>query len=121
MEQLSRDPYIIQVYDVLTDEEIKTVKSIAKPHMERSKVFNLETDEHEDSETRTSHTAWMKYYADEVFGRMLQHVQDISGLDYTNAEDMQIVNYGLGGHYGPHFDFFTVNIYWNEEVMETMK
>ncbi|XP_011292629.2 prolyl 4-hydroxylase subunit alpha-1 [Musca domestica] len=115
VEQLSLDPYIIQVYDVLTDEEIKTVKSIAKPHMERSKVFNLETDEHEDSETRTSHTAWMKYYADEVFGRMLQHVQDISGLDYTNAEDMQIVNYGLGGHYGPHFDFFTESSWFTPE------
>ncbi|XP_061394316.1 prolyl 4-hydroxylase subunit alpha-2-like [Musca vetustissima] len=115
VEQLSLDPYVIQVYDVLSDQQIKTIKNIAKPHMDRSKVFNLNTDEHEVSETRTSHTAWLKYYKHKVLENMLQHVSDISGLDYSNAEDMQIVNYGLGGHYGPHFDFFTESSWFTPE------
>ncbi|XP_073817118.1 prolyl 4-hydroxylase subunit alpha-2-like [Musca autumnalis] len=115
VEQLSLDPYVIHVYDVLTDDQINTLKDIAKPHMARSTVFNLVTDEHEPSETRTSHTAWLKYYEHKVLQDMLQDVSDLSGLDYSNAEDMQIVNYGLGGHYGPHFDFFTESSWFTPE------
>lgn len=27
-------------------------------------------------------------------------------LNLDKAESLQIVNYGIGGHYDPHFDFF---------------
>ena len=33
----------------------------------------------------------------------------LTGLDMDTAEDLQVVNYGIGGHYEPHFDYARVN------------
>ncbi len=46
-----------------------------------------------------------------MFGFMAQisrRMQLITGLDMETAEDLQVVNYGIGGHYEPHFDFARV-------------
>lgn len=29
----------------------------------------------------------------------------MTGLSMDTAEELQVVNYGIGGHYEPHFDF----------------
>lgn len=35
-----------------------------------------------------------------------QRIADMTMLNMNKAEHLQIVNYGIGGHYDPHFDFF---------------
>jgi prolyl 4-hydroxylase len=35
-------------------------------------------------------------------------VQDMTMLTVDTAEELQVVNYGVGGHYAPHYDFSTV-------------
>lgn len=32
----------------------------------------------------------------------------MTGLSTDTAEELQVVNYGIGGHYEPHFDFARV-------------
>jgi hypothetical protein len=39
-----------------------------------------------------------------------RRVEDITGLTISTAEELQVVNYGIGGHYEPHFDFARVSI-----------
>lgn len=36
---------------------------------------------------------------------MSQRVEDMTGLSIETSEELQVVNYGIGGHYEPHYDF----------------
>ena len=40
--------------------------------------------------------------------RVDQRVEDVTGLTVSTAEQLQVVNYGIGGHYEPHYDFAQV-------------
>jgi len=41
------------------------------------------------------------------FGALNTRVESFTGFSIKTAERYQIVNYGLGGHYLPHYDSFT--------------
>ncbi|XP_075148854.1 prolyl-4-hydroxylase-alpha MP [Haematobia irritans] len=117
LEELSLDPYIIYVHEVLTDKQMMVVKEIAKPRMNRSQVFRDTEDEiHENSDFRISKTAWLDYDEHEHLQSMRLFVGYISGLNIDVVEQMQLVNYGLGGHYGPHFDFFLEPTWYSPEI-----
>lgn len=57
-----------------------------------------------------SHSAWLKDTADPVVRALDRRMAALTGLDLRPpyAEYLQVVNYGLGGHYEPHFDHATV-------------
>ena len=35
-------------------------------------------------------------------------VGEATGLNMETSEELQVANYGMGGHYEPHFDFARV-------------
>lgn len=41
--------------------------------------------------------------------RINTRIQDLTGLDVSTAEELQVANYGVGGQYEPHFDFGRVS------------
>lgn len=55
-------------------------------------------------------SAWLKDTADPVVRALERRMAALTGLDLRPpyAEHLQVVNYGLGGHYEPHFDHATV-------------
>lgn len=54
----------------------------------------------------------MSWYYLSSFMQISRRVGLITGLDMATAEDLQVCNYGIGGHYEPHFDYARVRIYY---------
>lgn len=61
------------------------------------------------SSFRISKNAWLDDDEHEIIGNIGLRVQDMTGLNVATAEELQVNNYGIGGHYEVHSDFFGVD------------
>jgi len=104
-EELNLNPRIVMFYDVLSESETYAVKSIATPRFRRATVQNYKTGELETAQYRISKTAWIKREEDDAIENIYKRVGAVTGLNMETSEELQVSNYGIGGHYEPHFDF----------------
>ncbi|XP_055380893.1 prolyl 4-hydroxylase subunit alpha-1 [Condylostylus longicornis] len=104
-EEASLNPLIVMYHDVMYDNEIELVKKMAKPRFKRATVQNSVTGELETANYRISKSAWIKTEESKIIETIVQRVEDMTGLNMETAEELQVVNYGIGGHYEPHYDF----------------
>jgi len=109
---------VAYVHEVLMDSEMEMIMDHGKGHMERSKVgqsVNSTT-----TEIRTSQNTWLWYESNPWLSKIKQRLEDVTGLSTESAEPLQLVNYGIGGQYEPHFDFMDVSLssYSDEELIE---
>ncbi|NWV06141.1 P4HA3 hydroxylase, partial [Ptilonorhynchus violaceus] len=100
-------PYVALYHDFISDAEAETIKELAGPWLQRSVVASGEKQQ--KAEYRISKSAWLKDTAHPVVRALDQRIAAVTGLDLRPpyAEYLQVVNYGLGGHYEPHFDHAT--------------
>ncbi|XP_063807055.1 prolyl 4-hydroxylase subunit alpha-3 isoform X1 [Pseudophryne corroboree] len=106
-EIVSLDPYVVLYHDFVSDQEAARIKGIAAPGLQRSVVASGEKQT--QVEYRISKSAWLKDTADPVIRRLDIRIAAATGLNVhvPYAEHLQVVNYGIGGHYEPHFDHAT--------------
>uniref|UniRef100_A0A3B4ZW38 procollagen-proline 4-dioxygenase n=1 Tax=Stegastes partitus TaxID=144197 RepID=A0A3B4ZW38_9TELE len=71
----------------------------------RATVHDPHTGKLTTAHYRVSKSAWLGAYEHPVVDKINQRIEDITGLDVSTAEDLQVANYGVGGQYEPHFDF----------------
>uniref|UniRef100_A0A8P4KDK4 procollagen-proline 4-dioxygenase n=1 Tax=Dicentrarchus labrax TaxID=13489 RepID=A0A8P4KDK4_DICLA len=89
-------PRIVRYHDIVSDKEMEKVKELAKPR--------VSPNVHSQS-LKNPVRAWLGAFEHPVVDKINQRIEDITGLDVTTAEDLQVANYGVGGQYEPHFDF----------------
>ncbi|NXU95479.1 P4HA3 hydroxylase, partial [Xiphorhynchus elegans] len=106
-EMVRIQPYVALYHDFISDAEAETIKGLAGPWLQRSVVASGEKQQ--KAEYRISKSAWLKDTADPVVRALDRRIAAVTGLDLRPpyAEYLQVVNYGLGGHYEPHFDHAT--------------
>lgn len=63
----------------------------------------------EVAQYRISKSAWLSSEEHKHVADVAQRVADMTGLNVDTAEELQVVNYGIGGHYEPHYDFARVS------------
>ncbi|XP_019849479.1 PREDICTED: prolyl 4-hydroxylase subunit alpha-2-like isoform X2 [Amphimedon queenslandica] len=100
-------PKIYIFYDIVTDREIERLKELANPKLNRATATNVVTGIDEPVEYRISKSGWLSG-SDDPLGyvdRIDQRIEDVTGLTMSTAEQLQVVNYGIGGQYEPHYDF----------------
>ncbi|XP_030295628.1 prolyl 4-hydroxylase subunit alpha-3 isoform X1 [Sparus aurata] len=106
-EVLSLQPYVVLYHDFITDTEVEDIKGLAQPGLRRSVVAAGEKQA--TAEYRISKSAWLKGSAQSTVGKLDQKISMLTGLNVRHpyGEYLQVVNYGIGGHYEPHFDHAT--------------
>ncbi|XP_071424763.1 prolyl 4-hydroxylase subunit alpha-3 [Pithys albifrons albifrons] len=100
-------PYVALYHYFVSDTEAETIVGKALGELQRSVVTSGEKQQ--KAEYWISKSAWLKDTADPVVRALDRRIAAITGLDLwpPYAEYLQVVNYGLGGHYEPHFDHAT--------------
>ncbi|CAF0724352.1 unnamed protein product [Didymodactylos carnosus] len=101
-------PEIFLFHDIISSKDIEEIKSLASPKLKRAVVQNPKTAELEAANYRVSKSAWLRNEDSPAVARLTQLIGDATNLSMITAEDLQIANYGVGGHYEPHFDFARV-------------
>ncbi|XP_061886695.1 prolyl 4-hydroxylase subunit alpha-1-like isoform X1 [Entelurus aequoreus] len=98
-------PRVVRYHDIATDEEMSKFKELAKPRLTRSKVVDSQAGHSYEAGYRISENAWLGQHEHPVVNMMVQRIGDITGLDVSTAEQLQVANYGVGGQYEAHYDF----------------
>jgi prolyl 4-hydroxylase len=99
------NPRIVIIHDAISDSEIELVKELATPRLARATVQNSLTGKLETANYRVSKSAWLKDIEHPIISKISQRCKAMSNLTLDTVEELQVVNYGIGGHYEPHFDF----------------
>ncbi|KAI4885452.1 hypothetical protein NFI96_014408 [Prochilodus magdalenae] len=97
------EPIIIRYHDVISDAEIELLKNLSRPWLKRSKVTS-EDDSGKVSLNRVAQSAWLSKEDNPVVHRVIQRLHDITGLDMQPQGSLEVLNYGIGGQFGPHYD-----------------
>ncbi|XP_026732726.1 prolyl 4-hydroxylase subunit alpha-1-like [Trichoplusia ni] len=105
MEMMYLSPDVVVFHDVLSDGEIEQIKRMAQPRFKRAVVHDPKTGELVPAHYRISKSSWLRDSESETIARITRRVSHMTGLSMDSAEELQVVNYGIGGHYEPHYDF----------------
>uniref|UniRef100_A0A1A9WN31 procollagen-proline 4-dioxygenase n=1 Tax=Glossina brevipalpis TaxID=37001 RepID=A0A1A9WN31_9MUSC len=116
MEFLSDDPYMVLYHDVLTDREILTLKDLGKTNLKRATIFDKSQLKNTINKDRIAKYSWLPHDNTSTTQIIAERIGDMTGLNISGSEPLQIMNYGLGGHFGEHYDFFnlTENTYFTD-------
>ncbi|XP_020626384.1 prolyl 4-hydroxylase subunit alpha-1-like [Orbicella faveolata] len=106
IEIASLNPHIYLLHDIIRDEDIEFIKDLAAPRLERATVTNRNTGNLEFADYRISKSGWLDDEEGEPIMRLNRRLEAITGLSTASrhTEALQVVNYGIAGHYEPHVD-----------------
>jgi prolyl 4-hydroxylase len=97
-EEAFKKPHLVLFYDVMSEYEMDVIKYLASGRLQRAPSERGVT-------YRTSKSGWVTDFDHEVSNRVSYRFQELTGLTKLSAEYLQAVNYGIGGHYAPHYDW----------------
>ena len=91
-------------HDFITEYQSTLIKDTAYPMLQRSAIQDPITGKMRHADYRVSKSAWLSPNDHEEVRKLRIRAAAVTHMDMTYAEDLQIANYGIGGHYEPHFD-----------------
>jgi len=103
--QLSVDPRVERVDDLLTDEECKFLIELSDPRMARATIFHESEGRFVEDPIRRSDKAGFSIVSEWPFVRAVNlRIAAASGTDVACGEPLQVLRYGPTQEYRPHFD-----------------
>ena len=101
-----REPNIIVLGDLLSAQECDALVEAARPRLSRSLTVAVKTGGEEENEDRTSQGMFFERGESELITRIEQRLAHLLNWPMENGEGLQILRYGPGAEYKPHYDYF---------------
>jgi prolyl 4-hydroxylase len=99
-------PRVVLFGDLLSGDECELLIDLARPKLARSTVVDRATGAFVNDDARTSEGTHFERGENPLVARIEQRVAALTGIPVENQEPLQILHYGVGGEYEPHYDYF---------------
>lgn len=112
VEELNLVPPIVRFHEIISDNEIEYMKNQSIPKFIRAGVVDNDADTSASrivSGLRICQHTWLDYRNYSVVATLHQRLADMTGLSMVPSEILQVANYGIGGHYAAHHDYFELD------------
>jgi prolyl 4-hydroxylase len=99
-------PMVAVLDGVLSEEECDELIRLSSNKMRRSTTVDPISGKHEVIADRSSEGTFFLVNADPFIARIDQRIGEVMNWPVENGEGLQVLHYGVGGEYKPHFDYF---------------
>ena len=86
----------------ITKDEADYIKENSKTFVKSDIVLDDKNDDKYSG--RISETCWIEHMNDEKLKNIVHRACKLTRMPYENCELLQVVKYGKGGYYAPHYD-----------------
>lgn len=105
--KISDSPEVYECECFLTDEECNTIIETAKPSLTRSTVVDNNSSKSLIDNRRTSSGTFLSQHKEiRAVQKIREIAEQVTGIPRKNGEGLQVLHYGVGAEYQPHFDYF---------------
>lgn len=101
-----KQPDIVLFDHVLSDKECDELIQRSRVKLRRSTTVNTVSGKEDVIAERTSEGTFFQRCEDSFIERLDQRIARLMNWPLTHGEGFQILHYGIGGEYKPHFDYF---------------
>ncbi|MDH5824150.1 2OG-Fe(II) oxygenase [Luteimonas sp. RD2P54] len=99
-------PHVVVFGGLLSVEECDALVELARSRLSRSATVNLETGGDEMHRDRTSQGMFFRRGENALCARIEARIAALTGWPLENGEGLQVLRYGQGAEYRPHYDYF---------------
>jgi prolyl 4-hydroxylase len=100
------NPRVVVFSGLLSDDECDEIIALARARLARSETVQIETGSSEVNEARTSQGMFFERGEHPVCARLEARIAALINWPVENGEGVQVLHYGPGAEYRPHFDYF---------------
>ncbi len=101
-----RQPRVLVFGGLLTDAECEELIELARARLMRSETVQVETGGSEVNDARTSQGMFFQRAENALCQRIEARMAALMRWPVENGEGLQILRYGPGAEYKPHYDYF---------------
>jgi prolyl 4-hydroxylase len=99
-------PRVVVFGKLLSDAECEQLIALATPRLARSLTVATKTGGEEVNADRTSHGMFFQRGENDLVRRIEERIARLLNWPVENGEGLQILQYGPGAEYKPHYDYF---------------
>lgn len=104
--QAMANPRVVVFGNLLSEQECEELVALAQPRLARSLTVATKTGGEEVNADRTSNGMFFQRGENELVRRIEARIAELLNWPVENGEGLQILHYGSGTEYKPHYDYF---------------